>query len=94
MTVSVDHPWREYAGPLTHKCRRCGEPISQTIVLCDACKRRFNVWFSDDKELRFIEMCSLDMESGSVHPMFNGHGSFRYDIHAMQYHPRKVGEIR
>ena len=56
-----EHPWREYAGPATNHCRRCGASISQTIQLCDSCKRRYNVWFSDAGYLRAVEEYSLEM---------------------------------
>ena len=65
-----EHPWRKYAGTttvvieeviVTNNCRRCGKPISRSIQLCDTCKLRFNVWFSDHGYLRFAECASLDM---------------------------------
>ena len=56
-----EHPWREYAGPATNSCRKCGAAISQTIQLCESCKRRYNVWFSDAGYLRAVEERSLEM---------------------------------
>jgi len=64
-----EHPWREYAGPAQHKCRRCGASINYTIQLCDTCKKRFNTWYSDDGHLRYIECTSLDMGISGTTPL-------------------------
>ena len=69
MAAQADHPWREYAGPMLNHCRKCRKPISQTIQLCDSCKKRYNVWFSDDGHLRYIECTSLEMGISGTTPL-------------------------
>jgi predicted amidophosphoribosyltransferase len=64
-----NHPWRAYTSENVHACRKCGKAISQTIQLCDSCKKRFNTWFSDDGHLRYIECTSLEMGISGTTPL-------------------------